>query len=1250
MINLKFKIQNLKFLFLVLVFISILFVPIAGYTTPNIDDISRLENSGLSEEAKGHYDKAFALYEKLIRETSDSVQQEVYLRRIFDMRFSISNKTNVLKICKYIRKGRKSNQSLKSLAKWFMLQLYLEDGKIEAAKSLCAKLGFIQNWFVIGPFDNDGKTGFDKKYPPETEIKISSEYQGKDRKVKWRHINIESPLGFIDLGAIFRPNKNTCSYLLTFVKSNKKREVAFRMGHDDAIKIWLNNRLVFSNNNYHAARFDQSHARVFLNKGWNKILIKLCQKQEKWGLLFRITSPDGKRISRLKVRANLPAKIAEHVPVEDTDKTSSGNIFRLEESIKTDPNNARLYYYLAYLYNKSMPYDETKHKDFLCITKAIQLNPDNPFYNYLGANLAHQPNKRRELLEKTIKLDPNFTIAFYQLAKYYLNANNLTKALDIVNKCLDINPSFLPAICLKISIYSKQGLTPLIPPLLEGIKDAPTYKKETQNSIIRYYEHHSQEETLTQLRKLSEIDFMDNYAREKIIKILLNTSKRSEALNRLCEMSALNPYDTRSYLRMAKIYANRHQFHNAIKVCNQAMIICPENYEILSSLGLLYRRIGNYEKFEEFINKALKIKPDYTWLRKYEEFVSPKKEAYEENFTENITAIINSANNLKHVDSEAVYLLDKAISRVYVDGTSSEYVHQVIKVLTDKGVKDFNHLNIYYVPGDQEVIVKKARIIKKDGTTMDYYKFSDVSTSNPQYRLYYDYRRKTIKFSSLEKGDIVDFEYKVNDIGGNIYGDYFGNMFLFKDTNPIIFSKYILIAPKHRKFYFYSPKLHIIPRKIYDKHADTISYIWEKRNIEKIDKELSMPPYQEITPYLLISTFKDWTDMARWYADLTRDQMESSPEIKKIVASLTENKNTEIDKIEAIYNYVVKKIRYVALEFGIHGYKPYKACQVFSRKFGDCKDKALLIMTMLKEAGIPSEIVLVRTRSRGRFDLSQASLGLFNHAICHIRLKGGKELWLDGTAEYSSINEIPWMDQGVGVFVVDLKRRKGILSAIPVSAGIPNNRISDKNVLLKNDGSAYIGGTEIVSGAFCSGIRYFFQIPSKQKEEFEKLLNTIFEGVQVINIHFPDLSGLDTPIKYNYAVSVPKFLKPVSEGFSFNPVMLRHKLTQRYASSSIRKHDLLLSYPFMDNKTTEFLLPQGYEAIHLPQDVELKSKFGSLSMIYGKLPDKIIVKIKLQLDVSRVSPEEYSEFRKFAADIDKNESKEIIIKKIPVAE
>ena len=150
---------NSKFFFFVI--LSMLFVSIPIYSTPERGDILVLENSGLLEEASGNYDKAFDLYEKLIRETSDSVQQEIYLRRIFDMRFSIRNKSDVLKICKYIRKGRKSNQPLKSLAEWFMLQLYLEKGESGKAKNLGEKIGFIQNWFAIGPFDNDGKTGFE---------------------------------------------------------------------------------------------------------------------------------------------------------------------------------------------------------------------------------------------------------------------------------------------------------------------------------------------------------------------------------------------------------------------------------------------------------------------------------------------------------------------------------------------------------------------------------------------------------------------------------------------------------------------------------------------------------------------------------------------------------------------------------------------------------------------------------------------------------------------------------------------------------------------------------------------------------------------------------------------------------------------------------------------------------------------------------------------------------------------------------
>src|SRR5699024_2916234 len=102
------------------------------------------------------------------------------------------------------------------------------------------------------------------------------------------------------------------------------------------------------------------------------------------------------------------------------------------------------------------------------------------------------------------------------------------------------------------------------------------------------------------------------------------------------------------------------------------------------------------------------------------------------------------------------------------------------------------------------------------------------------------------------------------------------------------------------------------------------------------------------------------------------------------VHRLIKGKPTVRAQIEAIYRYVVSRIRYVGLEFGIHGFKPYKTTVCFSRKYGDCKNTAALLKVMLGIAGIPSELVLLRTRSLGRIDNRYPSLQLYNHEILYV--------------------------------------------------------------------------------------------------------------------------------------------------------------------------------------------------------------------------------------------------------------------------
>src|SRR4029078_8749307 len=120
-------------------------------------------------------------------------------------------------------------------------------------------------------------------------------------------------------------------------------------------------------------------------------------------------------------------------------------------------------------------------------------------------------------------------------------------------------------------------------------------------------------------------------------------------------------------------------------------------------------------------------------------------------------------------------------------------------------------------------------------------------------------------------------------------------------------------------------------------------------------------------------------------------------------------KTTKMHKVRAFYDWVTKNTRYVALEFGIYGYKPRRSVQTVSRGWGDCKDKAAVIVAMLHELGVPAPMVLVRTGLRGRFRSEVASLAPFDHAIAYVP---ELDLYLDGTAEFTGSSELPSLDPG----------------------------------------------------------------------------------------------------------------------------------------------------------------------------------------------------------------------------------------------
>jgi hypothetical protein len=175
---------------------------------------------------------------------------------------------------------------------------------------------------------------------------------------------------------------------------------------------------------------------------------------------------------------------------------------------------------------------------------------------------------------------------------------------------------------------------------------------------------------------------------------------------------------------------------------------------------------------------------------------------------------------------------------------------------------------------------------------------------------------------------------------------------------------------------------------------------WVVKDVEGIRPEYDMPPREGVAGQMIVSLFPpggsqnkgfgDWTDMGKWEGGLTQGRRDSSQDIKQKVAELTAGKTAQLEKMQSLAQFVQRDIRYVAIQLGIGGWQPHPAAEIFTHKYGDCKDKATIMSTMLKEMGVTSYYVSVNTE-RGTVTPATPATRWFNHEILAIRLPDGLE-------------------------------------------------------------------------------------------------------------------------------------------------------------------------------------------------------------------------------------------------------------------
>jgi tetratricopeptide (TPR) repeat protein len=1256
----------------------------APASTDGLPEATRLEKEGLALEGRGEFALGMAKFEESLRSTLTAdakdpgergARVEFLVHRLAFFWNKLGEHARGVSVLRDVVANEGVPAYSRDVARWYLVGQLRSAGQSKEADAEMEKLGWSTAWYVIGPFDNERGTAFATAYGPETDaFDPAAHYKGKKREVAWRPVPSIKPLwGEVDLDAMMRPNDQCLAYALTYLKVDTARKVVLRIASDEALKVWVDRKEVDAEDKRRPLKFDQTHVGVELAAGWHEVLLKVCDQTGPWGFRCRVTAPEGGPASGVRWAAldeiRSKQELASGAP--DTFKADKGAFTWLESRRKADPTDDRTRFRLGYLYYADRPHDDDAHTDREILDEARALRPDDAtyqvFYSHTAAANAEfsvnkEENKRRQALERAIQIDPQHAQALWHLASYYeTSLASYFRAEELAKRAIEVNPRFLDAELMLLSIQERRGLHPLVARRLlelaatpDAHHYAPLMRRLLQVDAQRG-DTKAQTARLEELLALDQADGTPLHQRAELEK----SSGRLDAAAKLLEQAlALSPWNVALRKELATIHEDAGDLAAAEHDLNGALEIAPEDDSVVVRLGHLVEREGRDEEAHHDLERALELNPNLVDLKKYLEWVDRKKEGvadWEDDWKIDAASVIEEAKKTP-TDSNltARILLRNVVTKVNPDGTSSRFQQEIARVENDEGRKDLGTDSIYFQGGEQKAAFKVARVYRKGGEVEDAPVSETTGSGGGEFARY---EAHSVEVSStLEVGDVVEIQSRIDDLKQGFFGDYFGTDERFAEfEKPIDRMRFVVIAPKEKQLYVHKTGLDDVKDEVRTDEAKKVTIrSWEKKAIAKIEREPHMTWDQEVLPKVQVSTFGDWNTFAKWYWGLVKKQQEADDSIKAKVAELTKDCKTDEDKIRKIYEFVVTDIRYnSAWEFGVHGFKPYNATSIYARKFGDCKDKATLINTMLGEVGIKSYPVLIfGANPRGKEDLALPLMHHFNHCISYVPgAKDGQGMWLDGTAQYHPFDTLPTMDYGATTLIIEPD--KGELKTIPFRGPEANLEREHHEVTIKADGGADVRSVFEGTGDFNWYHRETLATKGRRQEVIEQRIGRHFSGAKVKSVTCSDLENLDVPVKVEVEYGVPKIFQKSTGGYAvdeirswlFDAIYTGGQKLSAFAAKDTRDFDVVLEVPSGVEEEIVYELPSGMDVKNLPKETKLKSDFGEYTRTYKVDKGKIHVVRKLAMKTNRIPRESYEDFRKFVGEIERAENERVVLSK-----
>ncbi len=1214
------------FIFIIILFYS--FFPMFSFAGEDSREIQFLEL-----KAKDRIAEAFSIAAKAIAEEQNPAHAEVWLFRLKEIlryRELLDPASEVL--AKSLRENPVFvDPHFAARAKLILLDIYLRRGYLQKAHQLSGELGFISEYYAIGPFPQISIHELESLHELERSINLTAHYQGKSGKTGWFRVRTEIS-GKIDFEDFFSKVDESLFYLYTELSIPREGEYHLHIGKNCPIIMRLDGEKIFSDVKGHGFEFDQFYISMNLKAGTHPLIIKASSTEEGCSIALRITDKKGKPIS--STRTLIPSS-------KNTPKNVTVHLFEgfqnVHSKIDDDPWTSFRSGYLLYMANLI----SKERPEAIAFFKKAESNPFLfPYASFYSALSATETAIKESSLHTAIEKKEDYLEALAALSDFHIDHNLPYQAYPLTKKMHSINPASALLHITRCNLWLSKGWH------LEALKDAEKLLKWPSPSVAYYILgkiHQTNGNSILAAEYYKKYYLSDRLDRSSLIataECLNNAGKFDEAKQILSMGSIFFPSNVELRLKIAETADKQNGPPAALPFLGSAYTLSPYNEKVLFALAEAYHRLGKKDQAKFYFMKAAESDEKNIPLQRYFSFLYGSNE-YLKDYLIDVDMHEILTESKKYKSEPAIVLLDETVYKISSDGSQEKRVRIIYKINSCTAIKELSRQTVIISPLNESLehilctVTNGSSRVETSDTTIQ-------SLSDPESRLYYDEIAHILSVPSLREGSIVEFSYVLKTKKADEYRNAYGFINFLGGKNRVMRGQIILDVPKEHTPNYKVRNPNFLNPKI-ETRGDRKIYRFLIKNIEPVYEEPYMPHLSEILPMVAITSFPNWESLYRWYFSLLRGRDTASEAMLRDLHSAISPHDTPLEKVRKIYHFVTSRIRYVGFEFGIGSIRPRSAAETYASGMGDCKDIALVLVALLRAAGIDARLALVRTSDHGEIDISIPWIGIFNHAICYVNLEGG--FFLDGTASFSGFRELPENDFGVLALVMGNEGFRMIEVHHPIFE--PNIMHINNDVCIYEDGAARVIRHFIKRGGlFAPPARHALSNQSRMMKNIAQYWNKAYPGSAVTDLKIIE-NSLDMPVSYSYQVIIPAFAQKIEGAMAFKSIMVSSEEFQSYGQIKKRKYSLNLGAPHTIKESTIFTIPPLYETVKLPENKKFGDKYCNTEILSKFNSSKHTIEFfyTSQWNLKKITASAYEEFRNLLRFNASEENQKIIIKK-----